>query len=253
MMDPTQRFSSRVANSPRYRPGYPQQVLDLLAGECGLGTDSAIADVGSGTGLLAELFLGNGNRVYGVEPNGPMREAGERHLARYPRFRSVDGTAEATTLEPRSVDFVVAGQAFHWFDPDRAREEFLRILRPDGWVVLVWNDRRTSSTPFLRAYESLLQGLATDYRNVTHKGVGTEAFDRFFGPGRYRLEAFENHQLFDFEGLQGRLLSSSYSPEPGHPDHAAVLQELRSIFEAHEVEGTVAFEYDTKVYFGRLS
>src|SRR6266481_5895551 len=165
-MDPTQRFANRVENYLRYRPRYPREIVDLLKNECSLGPESVIADLGSGTGFLAEMFLANGNLVYGVEPNGEMREAGEGLLQDYPRFKSVNSLAEATGLAAQSVDFVTAGQAFHWFDRSKCRAEFKRILRPGGWVVLVWNDRRTDSTPFLRAYEQLLHTYATDYAHV---------------------------------------------------------------------------------------
>lgn len=116
MQDSTQRFSTRVANYIKYRPLYPPAVLETLGQRCGLTDRSIIADVGSGTGILAEMFLRNGNTVYGVEPNREMREAGERLLVDYPNFHSIDGTAEATALEDGNVDFVTAGQAFHWFN-----------------------------------------------------------------------------------------------------------------------------------------
>ena len=152
MTDPKQRFSGRVEDYARYRPGYPRGVLDLLTSECGLTRDAVVADVASGTGLLAELFLENGNRVFGVEPNSEMRRAGERYLEGYELFTSVAGAAEATTLETSSVDFVVVGQAFHWFDPGPTRAEFVRVLRPGGWVALLWNDIRGGASPFLADY-----------------------------------------------------------------------------------------------------
>src|ERR1051326_9243420 len=175
MSNPTQRFSSRVQNYARYRPRYPKEIIDFRMGECGLRADSVIADMGSGTGFLAELFLANGNRVFGIEPNGPMREAGERLLAANPNFTSIDGTAEATTLAEQSIDFVTAGQAFHWFEREACRREFHRILRPGGWVVLIWNDRKTEATAFLRDYEQMLHRFATDYAKVDHKQIDTAA------------------------------------------------------------------------------
>ncbi|HEX8290564.1 MAG TPA: class I SAM-dependent methyltransferase [Pyrinomonadaceae bacterium] len=250
--DHTGRFSTRVADYVKYRPGYPPAVLRLLEGECGLDAASAVADVGSGTGILSELFLKNGNRVYGVEPNREMREAGERLLSAYTNFVSVDGRAEATTLDDASVDFVTAGQAFHWFDPPRARREFMRILRPGGRVVLVWNDRRTSGTPFLEDYERLLLEYGTDYREVSVKYAEESMLAALYGPGEVRTETFDNEQVFDFDGLRGRLTSSSYAPEPGRPNFEPMMRELEALFRRHERAGRVVVAYDTKVFYGRL-
>ena len=252
MADPTRRFSSRVDSYVKYRPSYPPGVAELLAAECGLPAGAVVADVGSGTGLLSELLLRRGWRVYGVEPNPEMRGAGERLLASYADFVSVDGTAEATALPDRGVDCVTAGQAFHWFDRQRARAEFARILRPGGWVALVWNDRRVATTPFQAEYERLLRTHAVDYAQVNHKLVDDAAIGAFFAPGGFRTAHFENYQEFDYTGLQGRLLSSSYPPEPGRPGYEPMLAELREIFDAHQSAGRVRFDYDTIVYYGQL-
>ncbi len=250
MTDPTKRFSSRAENYAKHRPAYPLAVNDLLEERCGLTNASVAADIGSGTGLLSELFLKNGNRVFGVEPNREMREAGERRLGGYASFTSVAGTAEATTLEDHGVDFVVVGQAFHWFDPGPTRAEFIRILEPGGWVVLLWNEQRKDATPFLAAYERLIQ----TYKTEEYKPFDACSEIRaFFYPSTFEVTSFEIRQDFDFEGLKGRLLSSSYVPEPGHPDHDAMMEDLAKIFQAHQENGEVTLEYDTLVYYGRLS
>ena len=250
--DHTARFSTRVADYVKYRPGYPPAVLRLLEEECGLDSTSIVADVGSGTGILSELFLRNGNRVYGVEPNREMREAGERLLAAHTNFVSVDGRAEATMLDDASVNFVTAGQAFHWFDPPHARREFIRVLRPDGWVVLVWNDRRTGGTPFLEEYERLLLEYSTDYKEVSVKYAEESMLAALYGPSEMRTKTFDNEQVFDFDGLRGRLTSSSYTPEPGHPNFDPLMRELEALFRRHERDGRVVVAYDTKVFYGRL-
>jgi SAM-dependent methyltransferase len=250
--DPTRRFSSRVENYIKYRPDYPRAVVETLAGECGWTPASVVADVGSGTGILSELFLLNGNRVYGVEPNREMREAGERLLSAHENFVSVEGRAEATTLPAACVDFVVVGQALHWFDVEGARREFLRILRPGGWAVAVWNDRRTEGTPFLEEYERLLLEYGTDYREVSVKYAEEEMLRTFFGPAGFREKTFENRQVLNFEELRGRLASSSYSPEPGHPNFEPMMRELAALFERHQHDGRVSFDYDTKVFYGQL-
>jgi SAM-dependent methyltransferase len=253
MTDVTQRFSSRVENYVKYRPGYPDDVIEALRSECGLTADSIVADVGSGTGILTEIFLRNGNVVYGVEPNREMREAAERLLKDYPRFHSVAARAEETTLDDAGVDFITAGQAFHWFDREKTRVEFARILKPRGWVALIWNDRATTTTLFLIAFEKLLKDYSTDYEQVDHRRIDDDVIRDFFGSDQFMLKQIKNSQVFDYDGLKGRLLSSSYAPEEGHPNYEPMLAELERIFQTYQDEGRVVFEYVTQMYYSTLS
>ncbi len=253
MRDPTRRFADRVADYIRYRPSYPSEILDFLETECGLTPEWIVADIGSGTGILSRLFLDHGNQVFAVEPNQEMREAAEQSFADNPRFTSVAETAEATSLPDGSVQLITAGQAFHWFDREPTRAEFARILGPGGWVVIVWNTRRRASTPFLTAYEKLLLTWASDYRDVDFTRIGRDEYAAFFSPGAMRTATFPNQQIFDYDGLQGRLLSSSYTPVPGHPDHDPMLADLRTVFDTHQTDGHVAIDYDTQLYYGQLT
>ncbi len=248
MLDSTRRFSNRVENYLKYRPGYPTAVLDWLATECQLTPDSVLADIGSGTGILSELFLRNGNPVFGLEPNEEMRQAAERLLQNYPNFTSIAARAAATTLAENSVDFVVAGQAFHWFDPGQTRQEFARILKPDGWVALIWNERQGDATPFMQAYEQLLLAYGLGYKPVYHKRFGEYQLKAIFGQ-TLKKKDFENSQIFDFAGLKGRLLSSSYAPLAPHPNYEPMLAELEAIFEKHQKDGKVIFLYTTQLYY----
>jgi SAM-dependent methyltransferase len=251
-VDPTIRFSDRVADYSRYRPAYPDALLTALQREVGLSAAAVVADIGSGTGISSELLLGIGCKVFAVEPNAEMRGAAEARLANEPRFHSVAGRAEATTLADRSVDAVTAGQAFHWFAAREARAEFIRILQPGGLVAVFWNTRRSEGSPFLSAYEEMLRQFGTDYMQVNHRNVDAEALRLFFGRG-YESRVFSNVQVFDFDGLRGRLLSSSYAPGPGHPDHDPMLAALRQVFDAHHENGRVRMEYDTELFFGPIA
>jgi SAM-dependent methyltransferase len=251
--DPRKRFSERVDAYVRSRPGYPEGLVPLLEREAGLRPSQTVADVGSGTGILTRVFLDYGNEVYAVEPNEKMRAAAEAAFEPIPLFRSVDGSAEATTLPAESVDLVVAGQAFHWFDREAARAEFARILRPPRPVALVWNDRRTTGSPFAEGYETLLRRHGTDYGAVDHKNLGDDVFESFFRPGPWKRFALPNRQTFDEEGLRARLLSSSYTPPPGDPRHAPMLEDLARLFRETSKDGFVAMEYDTTVYIGNVS
>lgn len=248
---PTTRFSDRVENYVRYRPGYPREVVELLRSDCGLRPEHIIADIASGTGIFTRLLLENGNRVFAVEPNPEMRLAGERFLQDYNTATSVAGTAEQTTLPSASVDFVTAAQAAHWFDRDRARQEFSRILKPNGWCVLIWNERHLTTTSFSRDYEQLLLDYGTDYKEVRHERT-TDTIAGFFAPAPHGEHAFELRQQFAYEGLAGRLLSSSYAPLEGHPNYPPMLEELQRIFRLHQKHGAVEFEYNTRVFYGKL-
>ena len=251
MQPATVRFGDRVADYLRSRPGYPAELLDVLAQHCGLNSASVVADVGAGTGLLTRLFVDAGNPVFAVEPNREMRIALETMHPPSPTFASVDGCAEATGLPDAAVDIVTAAQAFHWFDRPRARAEFARILQPGGWVVLIWNDRRLDATPFLRGYEDLLVRLCPDYLRVVHRNVDHAALEAFYAPCRFDQVVLDNRQTFDWEGLVSRHLSSSFVPNSGAAREIN-LTALRSLFDATAVDGTVVFEYDTRIFFGRL-
>jgi SAM-dependent methyltransferase len=250
--DSKTRFSDRVEDYVRYRPSYPSDVLDALREECGLTAASTIGDIGAGTGILSQLFLSNGNVVYAVEPNEPMRRAATEWLGGDSKFHAVVGSAEETTLSVSSIDFVTAAQAFHWFDRRRAKTEFARILRPGGWIVLLWNDRDETSTPFAREYEQLLVTYGKDYLQVKHRNISEDDIAEFFRPAAVSVRRFSTSQDFDLDGLLGRLRSSSYVPAHGEPNHAEIMQAARELFARHQVGGKVRMEYETVMYFGQV-
>ncbi|HUO41847.1 MAG TPA: class I SAM-dependent methyltransferase [Methylomirabilota bacterium] len=249
--DPRVRFSKRAVYYWKYRPRYPEALHRFVEQELGLVGGSIIADVGSGTGILSELFVKRGYTVFAIEPNREMRSTAEELLRNHSNFKSIDATAENTTLPSASVDFITAGQAFHWFDPIKAKFEFLRILEPGGWVLLIWNVRKLS-TGLMSEYDTLVNEFADRqfaYR-TTKDRIGEAGLRSFLG--QYREKRFENRQVFDLEGLQGRLLSSSYVPLPGEERFEAMIVELRRIFNSFQKEGLVHFDYETEVYYSQL-
>ena len=248
----TQRFSDRVSNYIQYRPTYPATLLDTLTTSCGLNPQSFIADIGSGTGKLTQLLLDRSYRVIGVEPNKEMREAAEAAFSQIDTFSSSSGQAEATGLAPASVDLIVAAQAFHWFDPAKTRQEFLRLLKPSGHLALLWNRRRLES-PFHQAYDRLLRDYAPDYANVKQRTDLTQAeLADFFAPGPVATFEFENVQRFDLASFLGRMQSSSYTPKSGAPEHGALVAAVTELFNQHQISGGLNFEYRTFLYLGQF-
>jgi SAM-dependent methyltransferase len=209
-----------------------------------------VADIGAGTGISSWLFLDAGHPVVAVEPNQAMRAAADAWLGEYADYTSVAGTAEATTLDSASVDLVIAAQAFHWFDPATARREFARILKPRGLIALIWNSRLLDATPFLAGYEALLQRFSVDYQAVAERYADDESMAVWFGDALAHKARFPNAQRLDFEGVKGRLMSSSYAPKAGHPNHQPMLTALRELFDRTAHDGTVEFAYETRVYVG---
>ena len=249
--DSVRRFSNRVQDYVKYRPSYPDAIVPFLERELGFARGSHVVDVGSGTGKLADVFLRAGHRVTAVEPNAGMRAAAEAWLGARVGFTSVDGSAERLPLPAASADAILAGQAFHWFDAARARAEFARVLRPDRGVALIWNNRRTDASDFLRELEALLLRCCPDYPRIGNKHYEEPALRQFFGGRGPERARFDSEQRFDFDGLRGRILSSSYAPLTG-PAHEVLMQGLRDLFQRWAVRGQVAFVYDTEVFHGRL-
>lgn len=247
---PTRRFTDRVADYVRYRPDYPPALIAWLHRDQGVPADAPVADIGAGTGISSKMFLASGHAVTAVEPNDAMRAAAADWLGGDPRFRAVAGTAEATGLPDAGAGLVAAAQAFHWFDQAAIRPEWRRILRPDGLVAVFWNSRRLAGTPFLEGYEALLREFGTDYDSVSERYDDDDHMRRWFGPGLRGIARFPHAQRLDFDGLRGRLLSSSYAPAAGHPRHAPMLDALRTLFDRTAVDGRVDFAYDTRVFAG---
>ena len=242
------RFLGRVENYAKHRPRYPAAAIDLLESRCGLRPGAVAVDVGSGTGILSALLLQRGAKVQGVEPNPEMRSYSERSLGG--DFLCRDGTAERTGAPDGTFDLLVAGQAFHWFSPRGARAEALRILKPGAWAALLWNERPKDRVPFLEDYEALLRRHAPEYEAVARLRARQEGIGEFFGHSP-ELATFANQQVLDFEGLAGRVLSSSYAPLPGIAGHDSLMAGLREVFERHQEAGKVLFPYRTLVYFGQ--
>jgi SAM-dependent methyltransferase len=245
----TERFSNRVDDYVKYRPEYPVAVLIYLQDRFGLNTGKIIADIGSGTGISAALFLNAGYTVIAVEPNKEMRERSVELLHHFPGFTAIDATAENTGLGDSHVDAVIAGQAFHWFDAEKSKNEFRRILKEDGIVALIWNERKTVS-PFELEYDELIVRHGKDYVKVDHRNIHKQDIDRFYYPQTCELKIFDNHQDFSFDGLKGRLLSSSYVPAKNEAGYTEMIRDLELLFEKYNEHGHIRINYDTRLFAG---
>jgi SAM-dependent methyltransferase len=247
----TERFSNRADDYVKYRPGYPPAVIGYLKDQFDLAPDKKIADIGAGTGISTAIFLDAGCAVWAVEPNREMRGKLTGLVNLYPRLTVVDATAERTTLPDNMVDMIVAGQAFHWFDAEKSKTEFRRILKQDGSVVLIWNERNTN-TPFEIEYEDLIVKNGKDYLKIDHRNISDRDIEKFFYPQICDIKIFDNYQSFDYDGLKGRLMSSSYMPVKGESGYEEMITGLEKLFAKYNRNGCIRINYDTKVFAGRF-
>ena len=252
MLPPTERFSDRVADYVRSRPSYPQAAIDCLVQVVGLSDESVIADIGCGTGIFATQLLSTRASVVGIEPNESMRGASLDLLTNVPRFQAVDGTAEVKGLDDQSVDLISAAQAFHWFKPDEARQEFRRILRPEGWVALIWNERRSGGSPFLEEYEAILRECSPEYLLATHRNTPDSVLLDWYQNPDARVYAFDNDTPIDLENFLGRAYSSSYVPAAGTEGRIEITKRLTDLYRRTKAVGPVTMRYETKLFLGQL-
>ena len=250
-MDFKQRFSSRVENYIKYRPGYPEEIIATLQLEIGLMPNDVVADIGSGTGLSAKLFLEHGNTVYGVEPNEPMRKAAEGFLHEFPDFHSIHGSSEASNLKDNSIDLIVCAQAFHWFDRAKTKQEFQRIAASGAHLCLIWNDGKATE-PFQQDYEQLIQDFAIDYHEISHRNITSDIISDFYAPNKFQKFLLNYEQHFNLEGLIGRIISSSYMPNEDHLNFPQLKNAIVSLFNKYEQNGFVTFAYNTLLYIGKI-
>lgn len=247
-INPKARFSNLADNYAKYRPDYPKEIIKFLTSTIGLSKRHIIADIGSGTGISAKLFLDNGNEVYGIEPNAEMRGTGEKCLSNYTNFYSLDASSENTKLEAESIDIITSGQAFHWFEPEETRKEFLRILKPNGFVVIFNNRRKLSDTPFMNEYSELIK----KYCEKEHKNLLNTDLPYFFELRTIHKEVFPNPQIFNLERLIGDLVSYSYMPHEGDPGFDDMISEFEILFEKYSNNGMLTFEYETALYYCKM-
>jgi len=250
--DPTKRFSDRVKNYIKYRPSYPPEVIAFLEKAGNLAGHATIADIGAGTGIFTALLLQEGYTVYAVEPNEAMLSAAIEQFKNNEHFHAIDGTAESTMLAPKSADMVVCAQAFHWFDAKKTQVEFNRILKNDGFVALIWNNRDAAIDDFSVAYEGILKNDAIDYNKVNHRNISDIDFKAFFKDGLYQTVKYPNIQVFDEAGFLGRAFSSSYVPQEGTEGGEKFREMLKDMFAKYNKNGSVSFYYQTEIYLGKV-
>jgi SAM-dependent methyltransferase len=248
-----ERFTGRVESYRRFRPRYPAEIVDMLRRECGLSQDAVVVDVAAGTGLLTEIFLAAGFGVTAVEPNAEMRAACSELEQSFAKLGVVEGTAEETGLPAQSADLITVAQAMHWFDLERTRAEFARILKPGANCAVIYNNRRPRGDAFHEAYERFLLKFSVDYESVKKQHVGRKRLKQFFAPAEMKCAVFANSQALTREGFEGRIFSSSYIPRPGHDRFGEMQAEMTKLFDEYQSGGAVTIEYECVVCYGRLT
>jgi ubiquinone/menaquinone biosynthesis C-methylase UbiE len=251
MEDFTQRFTGRAESYSKYRPSYPIQILDIFEKEAKFDSTKVVADIGSGTGILSRLFLENGNKVFGVEPNDDMRRLAELNLEEFQKFESIKGTAENTGLEDESVDLIAVAQALHWFDPEKSWREFRRIAKHGCYLCVLYNDRKKDDpSGITHEYEEIIQKYARNKPKLER--IEDDILSQFFKEWSFKKFSLPNKQILEFEGFLGRVSSASYMPRPSDLEFSAVERELKDVFDKHHKDSKITLSYDTNIFLGLI-
>ena len=247
-----QIFSPKVADYLASRPGYPAKLFESLTSTCNLRNGAVVADIGAGTGLFTHGLLQHGYQVIAVEPNAAMRAAADQLLTGYPGYRSEHGSAESLPIQPSSVDLITAAQAFHWFEIDRSRAEFLRVLRPKGKVALIWNDR-VLTDPLHIALDEIFTRYGGAKRDALVAHESRSDLPKFFG-STVPAELTWNHEhCLDQSGLLSLVFSRSYMPDRSSLPGREVSHHVCEAFQRFATEAGVIVRYTTVAIVGRPS
>ena len=248
-MDYTNRFSGKGEIYAKARPKYAAGLFDYLKNAMGVPAGSVFADVGSGTGIFAEQLLDCGYKVFAVEPNADMRKKAEEKLSANRNFVSVVGSDGNMNLPDKSVDYVTAAQAFHWFDAEAFRRECRRVLKPGGKVILVYNARDMKADG-IKALANLHSRYNPEFHGFSN-GMSHEKCMNFF-TGTCDVFRADNTQVYDRQGYVNFALSSSYSLKAGDTRYAEYLKDIGKIFDTFSVDGFIAVPTETVAYIGTV-
>lgn len=256
-MNPKSRFTNRAEDYAKYRPSYPDEVIDRIVAELDNVPESVAVDVGAGTGISSRLLADRAIKVIAIEPNEAMRQAAEAH----PLVEFREGGAEDTGLDDASVDLVTCFQSFHWFDPEPTLKEFARILKPEGKLAVIWNNQNredeftneySKSTKIASSYDTELRfGIEKFFSDLGQRGEKFSQNSILFDSALHLV--YSNQQILNLQALVGRALSNSYAPR-SEIGRNKLVRDLHQIHQRYADEhGLVYLQYKTNLYLTGLS
>jgi ubiquinone/menaquinone biosynthesis C-methylase UbiE len=249
-LNPSTAYSTKAEKYAKYRWDYAPQAIQTIFDITGISAEAAIADVGAGTGILTRHFVNRVKQVFAIEPNPAMREIAMKVLGHYPSFQAIDGTAEATTLADGSVDLITVAQAIHWFQPELARAEFLRILKPGGWLAILRN--YSTGNEIIAAMATVLtaeNGVDTAYEA---KLPERKPLSFYYGHEQFRQYDFPFTLQESWEGFAGSWVSAASMPDEDHPLYPQFEQGMREVFDRFSEGGVLAVHGVTELVLGQI-
>ena len=245
----TQQFTGKAVAYKKGRPDYPEAIFDDLYKKYGFCAGSVIADIGSGTGKFCRPLLERGSVIYAVEPNGDMLDAAQKSLGDQANYHPIKASAEETTLPEHSVDHITCAATFHWLDAKAFHRECLRILKPNGLVVMAWNVR-DKAAPLNRAHAEIFRRFCPKFESLSHGFDACQEDLKWFYGSKFERIAYEDDAVQDKKKFLSRSLSSSYALKPEDTEYTAFVAALEELFDAWQQDGVVTVPAQSVVFIG---
>ncbi|HAE58271.1 MAG TPA: hypothetical protein DCG54_01870 [Anaerolineae bacterium] len=241
-------YDTKAEKYAKYRWDYAAQAIAALFDTADVSLQTVVADLGAGTGILTRHFVGKTKLVYALEPEDEMRGVLERVFSGNRFCQIINGSAEHSGLAAHSVDLISVGQAIHWFEPEAARKEFLRILKPAGWLALL---RNYGTDP---VYEKAVGQLFEKFSKPEPAArISRQPLSFYFGNDSYQKLLFPFEYTLDWEYFLGSLMSSAFMPDENSPNYAEFESRAREVFDILSLNGQLKSTGETELLISQVT
>ena len=248
--DNINKFNKMQNDYSKYRPNYSNEAIEYILNLQNVDNEFKVADIGAGTGKLSLPFVKRGLKLYGIEPNKDMYEKLLENMKEYSDFFGILGYSEKTYLDNKSIDLIVVGQAFHWFNIDEFKIECKRVLKDDSYIAILYNNGDYSKEVINKIHE-LSRRYCPEYKGSSGGLYNNEdIFNNFFK--EYNKIIFKNDYKLTLDQFIGLNFSASYAPKENEENHDIYLSKLEEVFNTYQEDGYLTMPNNTILRIGKI-